>query len=88
MEETWYIYIIETEKNKLYTGIAKDPEKRFYQHLFDAKKGAKFFRSDTPEKFVYLEVRLSKSDALKRELAIKKLHRSAKLELIQKFLGK
>jgi len=28
----WTVYIIETENGKLYTGIAKDLERRFEQH--------------------------------------------------------
>ncbi len=82
-KSSYYVYVIETEKGKLYTGIAIDPEKRFYEHLFDRKKGAKFFRSDSPSRIVYAEYFISKSDALKREIAIKKLSRTAKLRLWQ-----
>jgi putative endonuclease len=51
----WYVYIILTAKEKLYTGISRDPERRFFEHLLDVKKGAKFFRSDSPQKIVYCE---------------------------------
>jgi putative endonuclease len=68
----WYVYIILTRKEKLYTGISTDPERRFFEHLFDVKKGAKFFRSDSPQKIVYCEEFVTMSEALKREAEIKK----------------
>lgn len=83
MESAYYVYMIETEKGRLYTGIALDPEKRFYEHLMDYKKGAKFFRSDSPERIVHVEFYSSKSAALKREITIKKLSREAKKKLCQ-----
>ncbi len=85
MNDVWFVYIIETEKRRLYTGIAKDPERRFYEHLFDRKKGAKFFRSDVPERIVYLNKYSSLSDALKEEIRIKKLSKSLKNHLIEDF---
>lgn len=69
----WYVYIILTAKDKLYTGISTDPERRFIEHLCDTKKGAKFFRSDSPIKIVHLEEFETMSEALKREIGIKKL---------------
>lgn len=68
----WYVYVILTSKNKLYTGISTDPERRFVEHLCDPKKGAKYFRSDSPVKIVYLEEWTTMSEALKSEAAIKK----------------
>ena len=67
----WFVYVILTKKNKLYTGISTDPERRFIEHLCDRKKGAKFFRSDSPVVIVHLEEFLTMSKALKRELFIK-----------------
>ena len=67
----WYVYVILTSKGKLYTGISTDPERRFVEHLCDRKKGAKFFRSDSPVVMVHLEEFETLSDALKREIAIK-----------------
>ena len=77
----WYVYIIQTEKNKLYTGIARDYERRFLEHL-SGIGGAKFFRSDSPDKIVYLEQWPNRSEASKREYEIKQLKRSEKDQLI------
>jgi putative endonuclease len=74
--------MILTAKNRLYTGVSTDPERRFIEHLCDPKKGAKFFRSDSPVMIVYLEEKENYSEALKREIAIKKLSRKKKQLLI------
>lgn len=73
--------MIETSKGKLYTGIAVDVERRFLEHL-SGLGGAKFFRSDPPEKLVYVEDCLDRSDASIREAFIKKLSRKQKEKLI------
>lgn len=78
----WYVYIIQTEKNKLYTGIATDVKRRFKEH--QTGKGAKYFRTDRPVLIVYTERKRNRSTASKREAAIKKLTRPKKLELISK----
>ena len=78
----WYVYIILTDKGRLYTGISPDPERRFFEHLLDPKKGAKFFRSDAPMRFVYLEAFENRSLASQKEYLIKKLSRTQKESLI------
>ncbi len=82
IDSAWFVYMILTGKGKLYTGVSTDPERRFIEHLCDPKKGAKFFRSDSPEKIVYLEEVATYSEALKREIAIKKMPRKLKQKLI------
>lgn len=81
MKKTWFLYIISTEKGKLYTGITVDLERRFYEHLFGIK-GAKFFRSDEPQEIVHTEVFINRSEASKREYQIKKMSRKNKIKLI------
>jgi putative endonuclease len=74
--------MILTEKNRFYTGIATDVERRFIEHLCDPKKGAKFFRSDRPIMIVFCEEYSDRSSASKREAAIKKMDRQKKQILI------
>lgn len=81
-EKKWHVYIIETECGKLYTGVTTDLERRFSEHKA-SKKGAKFFRGAIPLKIVFSEKELSRSEALKKEAAIKKLSRKDKLDLIR-----
>jgi len=78
----WEVYIVRTQSGRLYTGIAKDPDKRFMEHLEDRKKGAKFFRFDPPEKIVFRKKKKSRSEAQRLEYQIKSLSRREKLELL------
>lgn len=80
----WTVYIILTQKNKLYTGITTDLNRRFNEHQ-NSSKGAKFFRSDKPIKIVYSELFENRSIASKREVQIKKMSRKQKEELISNF---
>jgi len=77
----WMIYILECSDGTLYTGVAKDMDKRLKTH----QKGSasKYTRGRLPVKVAYLEAALNKSQALKRELQIKKLSRPDKLDLIK-----
>jgi len=83
---SWWVYLILTESERIYTGITTDPERRFQEHLatYEGKgtKGAKFFRGHKPERLVYRETAENRSEASKREIAIKKLPRNKKLQLI------
>lgn len=83
VKQTWYVYLIETGKGSIYTGITTDLERRFLEHA-SGKKGAKFFNTTTPEKILYHETYANRSLASKREAAIKKLSRKEKLLLTDK----
>lgn len=76
----WFVYIIESENGRLYTGITNDLERRFKKH--EERQGAKFFRFSAPKKLVYQEKHVDRSAASKREGAIKKMSREQKLNLI------
>lgn len=76
----WFVYMIECEGGSLYTGIAKDPQKRFVVHA--AGRGARYTRVNRPLRIVYTEPCRDVSAALKRERVIKLLPRSRKLKLI------
>ena len=75
----WYVYILLCRGNFLYTGITNDLKRRFKAHQ---NKSAKFTSYNPPVKIVHTENFRTKSRALKREAAIKKLRRKAKLALI------
>lgn len=75
-----FVYIVECKDGTLYTGWTTDAERRVRIH--NLGQGAKYTRSRRPVTLVYLEKIGEKSDALKREAAIKKLRRPQKLKLI------
>ncbi|MGL5087311.1 MAG: GIY-YIG nuclease family protein [Clostridium sp.] len=75
-----YVYILKCCDNTLYTGWTNDLDKRFKIH--SEGKGAKYTKGRLPVEIVYSEVFDNKSDAMKREYAIKKLTRLEKENLI------
>lgn len=81
---SWFVYIILTEKNRLYTGITTDVERRFFEHLGVFVGGAKFFRSDIPDRILYVKQCKNRSEASIKEAAIKKLTRVQKEILVKK----
>ena len=77
----WFTYIIySVSTGKLYTGITKDPQKRLEKH--NAGTGAKATRVGRPWILVHIEPKPTRSDALKREAAIKKMKRKDKVLLV------
>lgn len=78
----WFVYIILCADNSLYTGISPDPQKRFEEHR--AGHGGAYTRSHKPLKILYTKEFETKSDALKRELEIKKLSRNEKLKILKR----
>ena len=77
-----YVYILKCNDETLYTGWTTDLDKRLQTH--NSGLGAKYTRARLPVTLVYSEEFEEKSDALKREAAIKKLTREEKLKLINK----
>lgn len=78
----YIVYILRCADGTLYTGITNDLVKRLKQH--NAGAGAKYTRGRAPVKLAYKETGFSRSAALCREAAIKKLSLSQKKELIKK----
>ena len=79
-DETWIVYILECADKTLYTGVTNDLAKRLEKH--ESGKGAKYARGRAPYKIVFSEPHASKSAAMKREAAIKKLRKEEKLKLL------
>ena len=80
MDQIWYLYILSCGDGSLYTGITTDVEKRLEAHR--QGRGAKYTRSRGPLTLRYQEVCGTHSQALRRELAVKKLSREEKERLI------
>ncbi|HKM26843.1 MAG TPA: GIY-YIG nuclease family protein [Thiopseudomonas sp.] len=76
----WYVYLVRAENQALYCGISLDAQKRFAQHC--AGKGARFFSTSPAQALVYVEECADKSTALRREMAIKRLPKSAKEQMV------
>ena len=85
MEKKWFVYILHCGNGSLYTGITDDFVKRLSAHR--SGKGAKYTRGRGPLVVYYLEELSSKSMALKREIAIKRMKRTDKLKLCDTYKG-
>jgi len=77
--QTWSVYLVYCSDGSLYTGISTDPVRRLAEH--NSGRGAKYTRSRLPVTLHHVETVGSLSDALKREAAIKRMHRWEKLVL-------
>ncbi|MFT6431145.1 MAG: putative endonuclease [Halopseudomonas sp.] len=76
----WWVYMVRAENGYLYTGISTDPARRFVQH--QQGKGARFFNRSPAQALVWTEVCHGHTDALRREIVIKALGKTAKEQLI------
>jgi putative endonuclease len=78
---TCYCYILECSDGTFYTGWTTDPQRRVSQH--NKGIGAKYTRARRPVKMVYIEEQENRKEAMKRELAIKKMKRAQKIKLFK-----
>lgn len=77
-----FVYILRCRDGSLYTGVAKDLERRLSQHR--AGRASRYTRSRLPVELAWsMQVELW-GEALREELKIKKLKRQAKEELVQR----
>jgi putative endonuclease len=76
----WHVYMLRCRDGTLYTGIARDVERRLEAHQSGA--AAKYTRARRPVALVYREPQPDRSRALKREVALRRLGRAGKLALI------
>ncbi|WP_338214135.1 GIY-YIG nuclease family protein [Companilactobacillus muriivasis] len=77
----YYVYMLLCNDKTFYTGTSNNVEKRVATH--NAGKGAKYTKVRRPVKLMYSEELANKSEALKREIAIKKLSRQQKITLLK-----
>jgi putative endonuclease len=81
-----YCYILQCADGTFYTGWTTDPERRVNQH--NKGIGAKYTSTRRPVKLVYLETLSTRTEAMKRELAIKKMKRAQKSRLVEGYAEK
>ena len=78
-----YVYILRCADDTLYCGYTTDIERRVTEHNGKGKlAGAKYTQARRPVSLVHQESFATRSGAMQREAAIKKLSRPEKEELI------
>ena len=78
----WTVYVLRCGDDTYYTGVTTDVERRVMEHNQNDKLAASYTRSRRPVELVYQENCEDRSQALKREIGIKKLGRKQKEALI------
>jgi len=77
---SWYLYLIRSQDNRLYTGITTDVSRRFAQH--QTGKGAKALRGRGTLLLVFSQLIGNRSQALRIEYKIKQLSKTQKERLV------
>ena len=80
----WQVYVLRCADNSLYTGIARDLQRRLRQHNGELVGGPKYTRGRRPVTLEWSVRADSHSAALQQEIAIKRLSRQGKLTLISR----
>lgn len=74
--EAWFVYLARCRDGTLYCGVARDVGARIARH--DSGKGARYTRGRGPLELQAVRRCASHGDALRLELAVKRLTREAK----------
>ena len=77
----WLLYVLKCRDNTLYTGITTDVSRRVEQH--NSGSASHYTRSRIPVKLIFSEPCRGRSQALKKEYAMKQLSRKEKEEYIR-----
>jgi putative endonuclease len=75
----YYVYVLLCLDGSYYTGHAKNVESRFKRH--ERGLGARYTRIHKPERVVHIEKFRTRSEAMRREKAIKRLSHMQKHKL-------
>ncbi|MBN2713336.1 MAG: GIY-YIG nuclease family protein [Planctomycetes bacterium] len=79
----WGVYILECSDGTLYSGVTNDMDKRLEAH--NSGKGARYTRGRLPVKLlVFSGLNFTHGEALRHELALKRLPRARKMARIEK----
>ena len=80
----WLLYILKCSDNTFYTGITNDLSRRLTQH--NNGTASRYTRSRFPVKLIYHEKCRGRSQALKKEYAVKQFSRKEKESYVRKKL--
>jgi putative endonuclease len=78
--DAWFVYVARCADDTLYVGVARDVPARIAAH--DAGKGARYTRGRAPLTVLATRRCRSHGQALRLELALKRLSRETKLEVV------
>lgn len=76
----WHVYLVRCADGTLYCGVANDVARRVLEH--GTPRGARYTRGRGPVALLWSEAHPTRADALRRELAVKRMTRAQKLALV------
>ena len=82
MEPAWQVYLLRCADGTLYTGVARDLQRRLRQHNGELAGGARYTSGRRPVALLWSEGCENRSSAQVREAAIRRLSRRQKLALV------
>lgn len=82
---SFFVYFLRCSDGSLYCGWTTDLERRLSAHNGLLKGGAKYTSSRRPCELVFFKSCKSKVDALKTEIAMKKLKKNQKENLVEQW---
>ena len=81
MAAQWFVYVVRCRDGSLYTGITTDVERRLAEH--DAGSGARYTRGRGPVELVATVGPMTRSDALRLEVQVKRAPTPKKVAVLQ-----
>ena len=81
---TYFVYILRTDKNTLYTGQTNNLKRRLKEHRKKSARSARYMRKFDDFCLVYSEKYKSRGEAMTREAEIKRWKKSKKEALIKR----
>jgi putative endonuclease len=78
----WFVYLVECCDGTLYTGVARDLERRLAAH--NAGRGARYTRGRAPVRIVAASRAMEKRAAYRLEWRVKQLPRRRKAAAVRK----
>jgi putative endonuclease len=79
---SYFVYILRTSSNTLYTGQTNNLDRRLQEHKKKTSKSAKYMRRFESFELVYTETYKSRREAMQRESQLKRWTKTKKEELI------
>jgi putative endonuclease len=79
--DPWFVYVVRCSDGSLYTGVARDVDKRIQQH--NEGRGAKYTRGRGPVVMLASSPALARGDALRLEVRAKRLRAQEKLDAVR-----
>lgn len=77
----WWLYVLVCRDGSWYTGITNDVGRRLEMH--EKGTASKYTRSRRPVRMIYQEPCRNRSEALKKEAAVKRMRKAKKEEYVR-----